>query len=926
MRALLVHQGIEEVLEDPRTSKKISKVKDKDIQETMDKAHSIIILSLRDGVLREDVKEALSSKESSKKSKTRDGEGLTEGHFKRDFPERKIKHKDANNRNGNAVIASEDSDEGYDYVGVLVASNMQTEGGKVLMGNNVSCKVIGIGSVRLKMSDGIIRELDNVRHIPELKRNLISLSMLDKAGCCIRLESSSLKVIKGSLIMMKGVMQLGHVSESGLKELEKQGALGSDKISTVGFCEECVLRKSSRTRFKTAVHNTKGTLDYIHSDLWGPAQIESLGGACYFLSMINDFSRMVWVYPLRSKDQVFDRFKAWKTLIETQTNRKVRRIRTDNGLKFCNKQFDDLCEKTGILRHKTVMHTPQQNGLAERMNRTLMERVRCMLFHSKLPKTLWVEALSTTCYLINRCPSTAIELKTPYEVWSGKLADYTKLRIFGCTVYAHIKQGKLEPRALKCAFLGYPSGTKGYKLWCVDLKPPKCIISRDVIFNESEMLKSQTSAQSTIQKIPRAETPHFEVELTKTEDGQNTSHTGETQGSDGTSAQSPEHTSIQDYQLTRDKQKRQVRAPERLGYADLIAYALTASQEVDQEEPKTYEEAVASKESAQWIKAMEDEMDSLNKNGTWKLIQKPEGRKVVGCKWVYKIKDGIPNVEPKRFKARKTYGEEVIYLVLYVDDMFLDSKSMKLIDLLKQQLRDKFDMKDLGPAKKILGVEMIRNRTTRTLFLSQEKYVNKVLEKFGMLNCKPVSTPMAAHFRLSSQQCPSTESEQTEMLKTPYASSVGCLMYAMVLTRPDLSYAVSLVSRFMSNPGKEHWRAVKWILRYLRGTTSYGLLYGGERANYNLVEGFVDSDYAGDLDNRRSLTGFLFTLNSCTISWKASLQSVVALSTTEAEYTAAAEAFKEAIWLRGMINELGYEQSSITILCDSQSAISLSKN
>ena len=221
---------------------------------------------------------------------------------------------------------------------------------------------------------------------------------------------------------------------------------------------------------------------------------------------------------------------------------------------------------------------------------------------------------------------------------------------------------------------------------------------------------------------------------------------------------------------------------------------------------------------------------------------------------------------------------------------------------------------------------MIRNRTTRTLFLSQEKYVNKVLEKFGMLNCKPVSTPMAAHFRLSSQQCPSTESEQTEMLKTPYASSVGCLMYAMVLTRPDLSYAVSLVSRFMSNPGKEHWRAVKWILRYLRGTTSYGLLYGGERANYNLVEGSVDSDYAGDLDNRRSLTGFLFTLNNCTISWKASLQSVVALSTTEAEYTAAAEAFKEAIWLRGMINELGYEQSSIAILCDSQSAISLSKN
>ncbi|KAH9779743.1 hypothetical protein KPL71_007826 [Citrus sinensis] len=647
-----------------------------------------------------------------------------EGHLKRDCPERRNKPKDTNNRNGNATVASEESDEGYDSAGVLVASNIQIEGYWYWL-----C------------------EVENVRW-------------------------------------------LGHVSENGLKELEKHGARRSNKISVVGFCEECVLGKSSRTRFKTVVHNTK--------------------------------------------DKVVDRFKAWKTMIETQTNRKVRRLRTNNDLEFCNKQFNDLCEKNGILRHKTVRHTPQQNGLAERMNRTLMERVRCMLFNSKLSKTLWAEALCTTCYLINRCPSTVIEFKTPYEVWSGKLADYSKLRIFGCTAYAHIKQGKLEPRALKCAFLRYLSGTKGYKLWCVDLKPPKCIISRDVIFKESEMLKSQSSAQRTIQKISRAETHHFEVELSKTEDGHNTSHTRENQGSDGISAQLTKHTSIQDYQLTRDRQKRQVRAPERLGYADLIAYALTAAHEVDQEEPKTYEEVVTSKESAQWIKAIEDEIDSLNKNGTLELIQKPKGRKNYGL---------------------KTHGEEVIYLVLYVDNMLLTCKNMKLIDLLKQQLRDKFDMKDLGPAKKILGVEMVRNRTTSTLFLSQEKYVNKVLEKFGMMNCKPMSTPMTAHFKLS----------------------------------------ISLVSKFMSNPGKEHWRAVKWILR-----------------GPAIIEG--------------SLTGFLFTLNNCTISWKVSLQSVVALSTTEAEYTAAAEAFKEAIWLKGMINELRYEHSSITVLCDSQSAISLSKN
>ena len=163
------------------------------------------------------------------------------------------------------------------------------------------------------------------------------------------------------------------------------------------------------------------------------------------------------------------------------------------------------------------------------------------------------------------------------------------------------------------------------------------------------------------------------------------------------------------------------------------------------------------------------------------------------------------------------------------------------------------------------------------------------------------------------------------MSKVPYASAVGSLMYSMVCTRPDLAYAASLVSRFMANPGRAHWDAVKWVLRYMKGTSHYGLLFKESEGKQQII-GYCDSDFSGDLDKRRSLTGYLFTLFGNIVSWKACLQPVVALSTTEAEYVALTEATKEALWLQGLVGELGIKQEQVQILCDSQSAIYLTKN
>jgi len=164
------------------------------------------------------------------------------------------------------------------------------------------------------------------------------------------------------------------------------------------------------------------------------------------------------------------------------------------------------------------------------------------------------------------------------------------------------------------------------------------------------------------------------------------------------------------------------------------------------------------------------------------------------------------------------------------------------------------------------------------------------------------------------------------MSHVPYSSAIGSIMYAMVCTRPDISQAISVVSHDMANSRKVHWKAVKWILRYLRGTTNIGLVYDkGSGVNSHVI-GYVDSDYAGDLDKRRSLTGFFFTLSECAISWKATSQSTVALPTTEVEYMVAAEAMKEAIWLRGLVSDMGLQQDETVVFCDSQSAIHLTKN
>ena len=225
------------------------------------------------------------------------------------------------------------------------------------------------------------------------------------------------------------------------------------------------------------------------------------------MTLVDDYSRRVWVYFLKNKNEASSKFKEWKLLVENKTGKKIKRLRTDNGLEYCNKEFNDFCAKHGITRLRTCIESPQQNEIVECMNRTILEKVRCLLNESSLSKRFWAQATNTTLYLINRSPSSALNFKTPMHVWSGLKPNLSHLRLFGCIAYVLINQGKLNLRAVKGIFIGYATGVKGYKVWLLNEK--KRIISRNIVFHENATTNTDMQEAN---KPPKAEYLQFEVE------------------------------------------------------------------------------------------------------------------------------------------------------------------------------------------------------------------------------------------------------------------------------------------------------------------------------------------------------------------------------------------------------------------------------
>ncbi|WKA05320.1 hypothetical protein VitviT2T_023294 [Vitis vinifera] len=270
-------------------------------------------------------------------------------------------------------------------------------------------------------------------------------------------------------------------------------------------------------------------------------------------------------------------------------------------------------------------------------------------------------------------------------------------------------------------------------------------------------------------------------------------------------------------------------------------------------------------------------------------------------------------------------GDKVVFLVLYVDDILLIGNDVESLSKVKNWLASQFQMKDLGEASYILGIQMTRDRKNRLLALSQAAYIDKVLVKFAMENSKKGNLPSRHGVHLSKEQCPKTPQDEEKMRRVPYASAVGSLMYAMLCTRPDICFAVGVVSRYQSNPRLDHWVAVKHILKYLRRTRNYMLVYSGREL---IPIGYTDSDFQSDRDSWKSTSGAVFTLGGGAIIWRSVKQTCVADSTMEAEYVAACEAAKEAVWLHEFMKELEVVPNMhepIRLYCDNSGVVANAK-
>lgn len=954
----------------------------------------------------------------------------------------------------------------------------------ITVANKEPLSVDSIGCVNLKLARGNIQVKD-VLYVPGLAANLLSVSSIVKSGYTITFNNKSCYVydknrklicsaaLSNKLYVLNTVsdteaanlstsvdnkylwhLRMAHLNISDLNKLSScaEGVTLTGGEENDITCIQCSEGKQSRLPFSNLGTRATQPLELIHSDLCGPMENKSCSGMRYFISFVDDYTRMVHVYLMKDKLNVLEIFKDFKAKVEVKLEKKIKTLRTDNGKEYCNHHFENYLSSQGITHQTSTPYTPQHNGLAERMNRTLVERARCMLFHANLGKKYWAEAIATASYITNRCPTKTLKGKTPFEMWNGYKPNLSHIRIFGTEAMVHIpkeKRQKWDKKSKKMILIGYCDNTKGYRL--LDINSDKIVISRDVIFHEK--FENNLSCKNN---VPVPELPCSDSSPTKEEEEedrhasfvQNSSDQpiseSESSTATGNNDDSQDEDSIEEYHSGTDDLDETYQPPRQACKSQNYVRNMTLRprSKVEKQssennlcclytnlsDPQSVQEALSSPQAEHWRKAMDQEYYSLMKNNTWSLVDLPTNKRALPSKWVFKTKTNEAG-QVVRFKARlvikgfaqrkgidyeeiyspvvryatirllvslaakhnmdieqmdavsaflqgeidadiymaqpemymqgskvchlhkSIYGlkqasrlwntklnnvlqsigmlqcktdpcvyynaEKNTFIAVWVDDLLIFTSQQSIKEMLKNKLMHHFEMKDLGKASQCLGFNI--TRAENLIALDQRKYISEVLDKYKMSECNAVKTPIEVAQKFNNDVKAEVRTDY------PYRQIIGCLLYIAQGTRPDIAFAVNTLSRYNNEPKTEHVMAVKRLLRYLQGTKDLKLIY--TKDGNASITGYCDADWASDVHDRKSCTGYIFLLQGGAVSWSSRKQQTVALSTAEAEYMAMSAAAQEALWLRQLGGELGCQLSEpLVIFSDSQSAIKLSLN
>lgn len=940
-----------------------------------------------------------------------------------------------------------------------------------------SLTAVGVGKVPIeKCVNGQweLAYLLNVLYVPGLRKNLFSVGAAARRGVTSYVNNGRMEFKRNGRLELEAVQadnnmftlairkpinveanvvtdlkiwhdRLGHASLKCIREMIATGMMPALKIDTNTqlFCESCMYGKMSKLPFEECERRAFAVGEMWHSDV-NTMPVKSWGGHRYYVIFVDDKTGFRYVHFMKHKDEVLKNFIDMVKRVEIATGHKVKVLRSDNGGEYKNAKFKAFTTAKGIDHQFSAPHTPEQNGVAERDNRTVMEKALSMLLAKQMPKEAWAEAVLCTVYLVNRTPCRKTPGSSPFEKFFGKKPDLSHVRMFGSIAYELIdkkQRNKLQSRAHKRILVGYDSESSNYRL--LDWTTKRISVSRHVKFDESSgPLDIDQHKKWPTEKINIPNEDESEENMQHSDDVQrpeDVQHPEEQHPEENVQRPEEDVQHPEDVQHSEEDEedvypeenvRRQLRDRAKLRPPDFYQCTVCCT-ELD--EPQTYEEAMASNEVEQWRRAIEEEESALIKNNTWIKTKLPTGRKAITAKIIFKKKhdaDGKVN----RYKARlvvrgfsqrpgidynETYapviryesirllfslaakedfeiaqfdiktaflngeldeeifmqlptgvtdagsvvklkkslyglkqsprqwnkrfhqflckfnfisseadrcvykgnieGERVL-LALYVDDGLVMAKTQQAVEMVICYLQQEFEI-TLGDMKTYVGIEIKRDRKLKQIKLTQKNYLLRVAKRFNMEDAKGISTPMEAGKHLVINN-----NDTSARINVPYREAVGSLMFAACVTRPDIMFAVAVVSRYLEQPATEHWTAVKRIIRYAKETADYGIVYDGTTAEPLVI--YSDSDFAADPDTRRSTSGYVTVHCGGPISWQSIRQKIVALSTTEAEYVAASDATKEVIWIQRLMESVGAAAvgHATELRLDNQGSIKLIKN